>query len=147
MRGESVPAQEPMQGSSSSSSQQSFRNPWNVTEAGTNKKSGGPKTPGKLDALPVLGQKAAPPAPKLSAIILEEATRLAEEKEPVVTKTLQEIQQEQEFARWWEEECKRVQQLEAAQMGLLRDEVGLGQARSGPKRGGKARRGRGRRGG
>ncbi|KAM9938200.1 hypothetical protein OXX80_002302 [Metschnikowia pulcherrima] len=146
MRGEGVPAQEPMQGSSSSS-QQSFRNPWNVTEPETNKNSGGPKIPGKLDALPVLGQRAAPPAPKLSAIILEEATRLAEEKEPVVTKTLQEIQQEQEFARWWEEECKRVQQLEAAQMGLLRDEVDPGQARSGPKRGGKARRGRGRRGG
>ncbi|QBM89596.1 Regulator of chromosome condensation (RCC1) repeat-containing protein [Metschnikowia aff. pulcherrima] len=147
MRGESVPAQEPMEGSSSSSSQQGFRNPWNVTEPEINKNSGGPKIPGKLDALPVLGQKAAPPAPKLSAIILEEATRLAEEKEPVVTKTLQEIQQEQEFARWWEEECKRVQQLEAAQMGLLRKEADLDHSRSGPKRGGKARRGRGRRGG
>ncbi|GEQ70502.1 hypothetical protein JCM33374_g4180 [Metschnikowia sp. JCM 33374] len=126
--------------------QDGFRNPWNITRPEVEAKKTGGKGASKLNELPVLGQKEAP-APKLSAIILEEATRLAEEKEPVVTRTLQEIQQEQEFAKWWEEECKRVQQLEVASMEPMREGRAPQGSRTDSRRGGRSKRGRGKRGG
>ncbi|OBA21293.1 hypothetical protein METBIDRAFT_179531 [Metschnikowia bicuspidata var. bicuspidata NRRL YB-4993] len=133
--------------SGGSNSQQEFRNPWNITKSEEIGAASAVESDGKLKALPILGQKEAP-APKLSAIMLEEATRSAEEKEPVITQTLQEIQQEQEFAKWWEEECRRVQQLEQAQTDSLSGNNGQSHLlRTESRRGGRPRRGKGRRGG
>lgn len=80
-----------------------LKNPWRAVPAS------GPAI-SKVEAdLPVLGQPKEQ-TPSLTAIMLQESTRLEEQKIlESQQQTLQEIQQEQEFARWWEEESKRVQ--------------------------------------
>lgn len=94
-----------------------LRNPWAV-----NDKSSVP-VKDKLSCLPVLGATKAPEPSSLAAVMLQESTRLEEQRyQESQRRTLQEIQQEQEFARWWEEESKRVQHE-------------LGPARAKPKRG------------
>lgn len=93
------------------------KSPWNV--AGSAKgaeRHGSSERPGpsdRLSSLPVLGQ-AAPRLPVL-AKRLDKLPILGQAPAPkpveTPTKTLQEIQQEQEFAKWWEEESRRVQQM------------------------------------
>lgn len=70
-----------------------------------------------LASLPMLGttSKTTPtptPTPSLTEIMLEESLRT--EQQPVIQKTFLEIQQEEEFNRWWQEEAARVQR----EMGL-----------------------------
>lgn len=81
-----------------------LRNPWAV--AGESNSG----AQDKLSDLPVLGATKAPEPRSLAAVMLQESTRLEEQRYQESQRlTLQEIQQEQEFAKWWEEESKRVQ--------------------------------------
>lgn len=108
-----------------------LKNPWGAVETST------PPESSLLQSLPVLGQKPAvqpQPQPTLSAIMLQEATKV-EDRQNQVTKTLQEIQQEQEFAKWWEEESRRVLM---EMNGHSRDPAQRGgRGRRGKKRGGR----------
>lgn len=64
--------------------------------------------------MPVLGSansEAGSSSSSMTAIMLEESMNIERQKQfEVERKSLQEIQQEQEFAKWWEEESRRVQQ-------------------------------------
>lgn len=92
---------EPVEGSSASLASPILLNPWKVAT---------PTVSAALEDLPILGETKKAPAPRLTAIMLQESTRLEDQREQErQRKTLQEIQQEQEFAKWWEEESKRVQ--------------------------------------
>lgn len=86
--------------------------PWKLTSVASSSSS--------LGDLPVLGslvpKKEA--QPRLTAIILQESTRNEEKRiQESQRRTLHEVQQEQEFAKWWEEESKRVQ-MEQSQDGV-----------------------------
>lgn len=63
--------------------------------------------------LPVLGSansEAGSKSSSMTAIMLEESMKIERQKQfEGERKSLQEIQQEQEFAKWWEEESRRVQ--------------------------------------
>ena len=49
--------------------------------------------------------------PSLTEVMIHESLKLEQAKlQETERKTLVEIQQEQEFAKWWEEESKRVQE-------------------------------------
>lgn len=87
-------------------SEVTFSNPWKVNEDIT-----GSRGSDRLRNLPVLGQKATSSSREssLADIMAQDVAREAERREQPQRQTLQEIQQEQEFARWWEEECRRVQ--------------------------------------
>lgn len=109
MTSEGQPSAETPDNSASTPTAGTFNNPWKVSENGQPSASlsaaslpvlGDPKE------LPVLGQRT---EPTLLTIMLQEVTRVEEEKS-THRKTLAEIQQEQEFTRWWEEESRRVQQ-------------------------------------
>lgn len=67
-----------------------------------------------LGNMPVLGSSEEVPQNSpgsLTAIMLEESLKIENQKYmESQRKSLQEIQQEQEFAKWWEEESRRVQQ-------------------------------------
>lgn len=81
-----------------------LRNPWAVSNESSS------AVADKLSDLPVLGATKAPEPSSLAAVMLQESTRLEEQRyQESQRRTLQEIQQEQEFAKWWEEESKRVQ--------------------------------------
>lgn len=98
----SVPADKPL-------------NPWGAsTPPGSQRKGLGSQRKLLADytqALPVLGSDRRPSAeaPKLLTAVMLEQTLANEAKLAKPTKTLAEIQQEEEFARWWEQELKRVQ--------------------------------------
>lgn len=82
-----------------------LRNPWAVAN-----ESSSSSVTDKLSDLPVLGATKEPEPSSLAAVMLQESTRLEEQRyQESQRRTLQEIQQEQEFAKWWEEESKRVQ--------------------------------------
>ncbi|ROW13437.1 hypothetical protein VPNG_04380 [Cytospora leucostoma] len=92
------------------------------------------------------------PAPKaeptlglsIADIIDQERRNLESVKEAVAKRSLMEIQQEQAFQEWWEEESRRTQEEEAKRSARDRDrdtEKSGGRGRKG--RGGKARGGRG----
>lgn len=86
-----------------------FKNPWKLPSNGQASASlsvASLPVLGEPKELPVLGQRN---EPTLLTIMLQEVAR-AEEEKSTHRKTLAEIQQEQEFSRWWEEESKRVQQ-------------------------------------
>lgn len=55
--------------------------------------------------------------PSLTEIMIHESLKLEREQLKDQKQTLQEIQQEQEFAKWWEEEAARVQQLMGQDVG------------------------------
>lgn len=88
----------------SSSNSQALKNPW--------KPASTPETgnSSNVSNLPVLGAKKIDTTPTLSAIMLQESTRVEEQKlQETFLRTMQDVQQEQEFAKWWEQESKRVQ--------------------------------------
>lgn len=94
--------QEPGQPESEGSSSIALKNPWKPVATPE------PVTSAAEASMPVLGQPKQ--TPSLTAIMLQELTRVEEQKiMDSQQQTLQEIQQEQEFARWWAEESKRVQ--------------------------------------
>lgn len=66
-----------------------------------------------LEALPVLGsswtQSEASSSASMATIMLQESLKLEDAKAWGVKKSLQEIQQEQEFEKWWQQEAERVQ--------------------------------------
>lgn len=79
------------------------RNPWAATSTAESRPTG------EISKLPILGAKKEA-TPKLAAIMLQESTRVEEQKiQEGLQRTMQDVQQEQEFAKWWEEESKRVQ--------------------------------------
>lgn len=80
------------------------KNPWKVVS------QPGEGSLSMVADLPVLGAKKEP-KPSLNTIMLQETVRVEEQKiQDNLLHTLEEIQQEQEFAKWWEEESKKVQQ-------------------------------------
>lgn len=97
--------QQPVEGSSL----KPLLNPWKTIDKGSSSKNSA------VEKLPVLGkidkEKPKQPEESLAAIMLQESIKIEEQKlKESQRKTLQEIQQEQEFAKWWEEESRRVQQ-------------------------------------
>lgn len=79
------------------------KNPWAATSTAESKPTG------EISKLPILGARKET-TPKLAAIMLQESTRVEEQKiQEGLQRTMQDVQQEQEFAKWWEEESKRVQ--------------------------------------
>lgn len=83
-----------------------LRNPWKVASAPEKLSSARPDD----GNLPILGAPKKEVTPSLTAIMLQESTRVEEQKiQDTVQRTLQEVQQEQEFAKWWAEESKKVQ--------------------------------------
>lgn len=75
--------------------------PWKLTPSPSTKVA----VSSKLSNMPILGL-----APKqVKAKPLEELSWNDRQRLMPVKKTLQEVQQEEEFAKWWEEESKRVQ--------------------------------------
>lgn len=126
--------QTPAEGSSSElSTSPQLKNPWGVTPLDSTRVEA---LPDLLD-LPALGEKPQL-RPSLSAIMLQEATKVEDLKQDSqVTRTLQDVQQEQEFAKWWEEECKRVQ-MEEGHPGSRGERDGRGgRGRRGKRRGGR----------
>lgn len=76
--------------------------------------------PGKnlsLETLPILGSSSwssDPPTsngrtPSLTSIMLQESLRIEEAKASTEKRSLQDIQQEQMFEKWWQEEAERIQ--------------------------------------
>lgn len=86
----------------SSSNNEAVKCPWKLTPPPSNSRAA---VPSKLSNMPVLGLAPKQVKPKP----LEELSWNDRPRVEPVKKTLQEVQQEEEFARWWEEESKRVQ--------------------------------------
>lgn len=78
------------------------KTPWNLTPPASSSRA---TAPTNLNNLPVLGQA---PLPQILLQPKEDASWVGRARTGPV-KTLQEVQQEEEFARWWEEESRRVQ--------------------------------------
>lgn len=113
------------------------RSPWSLNPQATSSRASGPSN---LTNLPILGQTPpihVPVRPK------EEVKWVDKAREVPVKKTLQEIQQEEEFARWWEKESKRVQMEMSSPSSWLGNSAGngirngsfSGNSRNGPSRG------------
>lgn len=122
------PPQSSAEGTSASQGQ-GPSNPWKKIEYKEK------PTPKSIEKLPVLGSNEDTKKLKgvsLTAIMLQESLKVEEQKaKESQRKTLQDIQQEQEFAKWWEEESRRVQQ-----------ELGQEDGKSGQKSGNKGKRGK-----
>lgn len=88
---------------SSSTSKEPCKTPWNLNLAASSSKI---SAPSNLNNLPVLGQT---PPPQVLLQPKEDASWVGRARTGPVKKTLQEVQEEEEFARWWEEESRRVQ--------------------------------------
>lgn len=116
------------------------KNPWGAAstpETGTSS---------DLSNLPILGAKKET-TPTMTAIMLQESTRVEEQKiQDGFQRTMQDVQQEQEFAKWWEEESKRVQmEMDGSGQNRLNGisgSNGHGQSSGQRGRNGKLRRGR-----
>lgn len=83
-----------------------LKNPWRSVSPATPPQSA-------VGNMPVLGSSGpeASSSRSMTAIMLEESMKIEINREAECQrKSLQEIQQEQEFAKWWEEESRRVQQ-------------------------------------
>lgn len=97
-----------------------LKNPWKVPVVVENGSSSADQD------LPVLGAEKKEHRPSLTAIMLLESTRIEERKiQASPQRTLQEVQQEQEFAKWWEEESKKVQMEMKGQSGSANGSHGL----------------------
>lgn len=79
------------------------KTPWNLTPPASSSRISAPTN---LNNLPVLGQV---PLPQVLLPPKEDASWVGRARTGPVKKTLQEVQEEEEFARWWEEESRRVQ--------------------------------------
>jgi len=79
----------------------------------------------------------------MADILCQQQAEKISVKEAVAKRSLQEIQQEQEFQVWWEQESQRVLEEEAATARLL-NSASSGSKSKGGSRGGSAPRGRGR---
>lgn len=106
----------------------SSNNPWQNSAPSTEKKKSTEKRKISHDytqSMPVLGSSSSS-SPKLNGITLaevmvEQTLKLENGDLPQQQKSLAEIQQEEEFARWWEQESKRVQkELEQQQQQQLK---------------------------
>lgn len=95
--------------SSGANSPPVFANPWK-----TDSSLAEVKEDEKVKALPALGswgEVSTASTSSLRAIMLEELMKIEDQKYAESQRmSLQEVQQEQEFAKWWEEESRRVQQ-------------------------------------
>ena len=109
----------------------------------------GPSTPAAQPSKPLVPHSksyiARPPKDEpllglsMADIIEHERREREVVREAVAKRSLQEIQQEQEFQEWWEAESRRTQEEEARRL----DSAGKGKDGDGGKRGGGGRRGRG----
>lgn len=114
-------------------------NPWKRPESQNKKESPLSWTKSKIDdGFPVLGQQ------NLSDIILEESLKKEERQNgsALPTRTMAEIQQEEEFNKWFEEEARRIQEEERR----LQEDIKKAQELSRKGKGGRTNRGMGNRG-